>query len=161
MLGHRKPMEALKSLEGVAPTPFSEIVRALIILDTAPQDLPSLRRCLDTFSQSPDYLWHLIPWRATCPMPRSLPSGYGKQEAISLRLLKRPDLAGRLIRFVHQAGLRGEDGEPFLVDIPTGLKTSPGHEICLIDGKEVRSVAAHIAGYDVSPKAYREFFGLG
>jgi len=94
-------------------------------------------------------------------MPASLPPGYGKQEAISLRLLKRPDLAGRLIRFVHQAGLRGEDGKPFLVDLPAGLKASPGNEICLIDGKEVRSAAAYIARCDVSPKAYREFFGLG
>lgn len=160
LLGRHRPQEALETVEGIeAPTPFSEIVHALAILDMFPEDLAAADARLGKIAEAPDYLWHLIPWHASFILPKKLPDGYGKQEAISLRLLKRPDLAGRLVRRAHAIGLRGSNGRPFLAEVPETAPAS-GLAVCLIDGAEVKSLATHIAGYNVSPKAYRDFFGI-
>lgn len=161
MIGRRQGRSALEAIKRIQTvTPFTEIARALAILDAPPPDWDAIDACLATASRAPDYLWHLIPWHSAKILPDRLPKGYGKQEAISLRLVKRPDLGGALVRRAHQAGLKGSDGTPFLVDVSAERKPCEGSVICLIDGAETSSIAAHIASHGVSPKDYREFFGI-
>lgn len=162
MIGRRQGRQTLESMSQIAAaTPFTEIVRALAILDNPPPDWAAIDECVAEMAKAPDYLWHLIPWHSADALPDRLPEGYGKQEAISLRLLRRPDLSGQLVRRAHISGLKSSGGKAFLIDVSGDARPRDGFAICLIDGAEVSSLGDHIAGYNVSPKAYREFFGLG
>lgn len=142
--------------------PFLDLVRGMAMRETPGSAADSGLAAAEAARQSPGMMSHLIPWLSLSKLSPEAGHRHGvsMQVAISLRLFRRHDLKGWAVRHAHSAGVRFPDGSALLVDVEADKPTQPGRCVCLIDGAEVRSLGAHIASCGISPKAYREFFGL-
>lgn len=157
LVAARRPHEALAVMQGVVtPDAFAKLVKAFALKDVG-LDEEAEEAVVAAGMESPGLFMHLMPWRQTERIGLAVHDGLRLQAVISLRLFKRFDLCGWACRTTHSRGIKNPDGSPLLLDIP---EADPAC-ICLIDGERHANMIAHISRHGISPKAYREFFGLG